>query len=87
MILYSGSVTPVIAKEIRAEHALLPQTEREAAVGPLCNRLMDLCSRLRDTGDKLKSGDLPGKEAAKIEKTRRHGTKEHLQTNTSFQTC
>jgi transposase len=56
------------AKEISGEHALLPPTEKDAAVGPFCDRLIDLCSRLCDTGEKLKSGDLPWKEAAKIEK-------------------
>jgi transposase len=56
------------AKEISAEHALLPQTEKEAAVSPFCDRLIDLCSRLCDAGEKLKSGDLAWKEAAKIEK-------------------
>jgi transposase len=56
------------AKEIRAEHELLPPTEKDAAVGPFCDRLMNLCSRLCDTGQKLKSGDLPWKAAAKIEK-------------------
>jgi transposase len=56
------------AKEISAEHALLPQTEKDAAVGPFCDRLIDLCSRLCDMGKKLKSGDLPWKETAKIEK-------------------
>jgi transposase len=56
------------AKEIRGEHALLPDTDKDAAVGPFCDRLRDLCSRLCDTGQKLKSGDIPWKEAAKIEK-------------------
>jgi transposase len=56
------------AKEIRAEHALLPPTEKDAAVGPFCDRLMDLCSRLCNTGQKLNSGDLPWKVATKIEK-------------------
>ena len=56
------------AKEISGEHALLPQAEKDAAVGPFCNRLMDLCSRLCDTGKKLKSGDIPWKRTAKIEK-------------------
>jgi hypothetical protein len=55
-------------KEISTEHALLPQREKEAAVGVFCNHLMDLCSRLCDTGQKLKSGDIPWKAAAKIEK-------------------
>jgi transposase len=56
------------AKEIKGEHALLPQTEKDAAVGPFCDRLMDLGSRLCDTGEKLKSGGIPWKAAAKIEK-------------------
>jgi transposase len=54
------------AKEIKAEHALLPKIEKDAATGPFCDRLMDLCSRLCDTGQKLKSGDLPWKKATKI---------------------
>jgi len=56
------------AKEIKGEHALLPQTEKDPAVGPFCDRLMDLCSRLCDTGQKLKSADIPWKRTAKIEK-------------------
>ena len=56
------------AKEISGEHALLPQTEKDTATGPFCDRLMDLCSRLCDAGQKLKSGDIPWKAAAKIEK-------------------
>jgi hypothetical protein len=47
------------AKEISGEHALLPQTEKDAAVGPFCDHIMDLCSRLCVAGQKLKSGDLP----------------------------
>jgi transposase len=56
------------AKEIRGEHALLPQTEKDTAVGPFCDRIIDLGSRLCDAGQKLKSGDIPWKTAAKIEK-------------------
>jgi len=56
------------AKEIHGEHALLPQTEKDSATGPFCDRLMDLCSRLCDAGKKLKSGHIPWKAAAKIEK-------------------
>ena len=74
------------AKEISGEHALLPQTEKDAAVGPFCDRLIDLCSRLCDTGKKLKSGDLPWKEAAKIEKRSVTELNNHLQTAASFQT-
>jgi len=55
------------AKEIRAEHALLPQTQKDAATGPFCDRLMDLCSRLCEMGQKLKSGAIPWKAAPKIE--------------------
>jgi len=56
------------AKEISAEHALLPQTEKDAAVSPFCDHLIDLGSQLCDVGKKLKSGDISWKEAAKIEK-------------------
>jgi transposase len=56
------------AKEIRGEHALLPQTERDTATGRFCDRVRDLCSRLCDVGQKLKSGEIPWKAAAKIEK-------------------
>ena len=56
------------AKEISTEHALLPQTEKDTATGRFCDRVRDLCSRLCDVGQKLKSGDIPWKAAAKIEK-------------------
>ena len=56
------------AKEISGEHALLPQAERDTATGCFCDRVRDLCSRLCDVGQKLKSGDIPWKEAAKIKK-------------------
>jgi hypothetical protein len=56
------------AKEIRTEYALLPQTKKDVAVGPFCEGVMNLCSRLCNVGQKLKSGDIPWKAAAKIEK-------------------
>ncbi len=56
------------AKEIKAEHALLPKIEKDVATAPFCDRLVDLCSRLCDTGEKLKSREIPWKEAAKIAK-------------------
>jgi hypothetical protein len=56
------------AKEIRGQHALLPQTQKDDATDPFCDRLMDLCSRLCDAGQKLQSGDIPRKATAKIEK-------------------
>ena len=56
------------AKEISGEHALLPQTEKDPATGLFCDRLRDLCARLCEVGQKLQSGELPWKAAAKIEK-------------------
>ena len=56
------------AKEISREQALLPESERDAAAGPFCDRVMDLASRLCLAGQKLKSGDIPWKTAATIEK-------------------
>jgi len=56
------------AKEIRGEHALLPRAEKDAAVNPFCDRLIDLLSRLCDTAEKLKSGEIPWKTVARIEK-------------------
>ena len=56
------------AEEIRSEHALLPQTEKDAATGPFCDRVLDLCSRLCDVGQKLRSREIPWKDAARIEK-------------------
>ena len=56
------------AKEIRAEHAPLPQTEKDTATGPFCDRLRDLCARLCEVGQKLESGQIPWKAAAKIKK-------------------
>jgi transposase len=55
------------AKEIRAEHALLPQTEKDTATGPFCTRVRDLCSRLCEVGQELQSGHIPWKAAAKIQ--------------------
>jgi transposase len=56
------------AKEISREHALLPHTEKDTAVSPFCDRVMDLGSRLCDAGKKLKSGDIPWEAVATIEK-------------------
>jgi len=56
------------AKEISAEHALLPPTEKDPATGPFCTRVRDLFARLCEVGQKLKSGHIPWKAAAKIEK-------------------
>jgi len=56
------------AKQISAEHALLPQTQQDPTVDPFCDRVIDLGSRLCDAGQKLKSGDIPWKAAPMIEK-------------------
>jgi transposase len=55
------------AKEIRAEHALLPQTEKDTATRSFCDRIIDLCTRLCEIGQKLKSGAISWKAAPKIE--------------------
>jgi transposase len=56
------------AKEISGEHALLPPTEKDTATSPFCDRVRDLCARLCEVGQKLESGRMPWKAAAKIEK-------------------
>jgi transposase len=56
------------AKEIDGEHALLPQTQKDLATGSFCARVRDLCARLCEVGAKLKSGHIPWKQAAQIEK-------------------
>ena len=56
------------AKEISREQALLPESERDAATGPFCNRVMDLAARLCLAGQQLKSGAIPWKKAAPMEK-------------------
>ena len=56
------------AKEISREQALLPESQMDAATGPFCDRVMDLTSRLCLAGQQLKSGAIPWKAAARIEK-------------------
>jgi len=56
------------AKEIGREQALLPESERDAATGPFCDRVMNLASRLCLVGQQLKSGAIPWKKAAPMEK-------------------
>ena len=56
------------AKEISREQALLPESERDAAVSPFCEGVSDLASRLCLAGQQLKSGDILWKAAARIEK-------------------
>lgn len=56
------------AKEIRQEHALLPDTEKDKNTDSFCNSVRDFCSRACDVGQKLKSGDLPWEAAVGMEK-------------------
>jgi transposase len=56
------------AKAIRTEHALLPIREQDRHVTIFCDRLTDFCSRACAIGHKLNSGEIPWKDAAKIEK-------------------
>lgn len=56
------------AKEIKREHALLPNTEHDLYVDPFTSGLEDLCSNACDIGRKLKSGDLSYPSAKRIEK-------------------
>lgn len=55
-------------KEISREHALLPKQEQEASVIVFCNRVKDLFGRACETGQFLKTGELPWEKAARIEK-------------------
>jgi hypothetical protein len=73
------------AKEISGEHALLPQTEKDPATGPFCDRVRDLGARLCEVGRKLESGRIARKAAAKIEK-RSIQELNHLQTSAPFPT-
>jgi transposase len=54
------------AKEISREHNLLPQHEKDEALNPFCNSLIDLCTQSCDVGQKLKSGDIPWGSASSI---------------------
>jgi transposase len=56
------------AKEIGREQALLPPPERDSATNPFCEGLINLASRLCLSGDQLKSGAIPWKKAAPMEK-------------------
>jgi len=55
-------------KEIRREHALLPETEQDEHVDSFSCRLKDLCSRACAIGQKLKSGDISQNSTKRIEK-------------------
>jgi hypothetical protein len=56
------------AKEIRAEHALLPPRAQDPATGPFCARVREFGARLCAAGQQLTSGAIPWTAAAKMEK-------------------
>jgi hypothetical protein len=56
------------AKDISREHALLPKGEQDAVVALFCDRVVNLCSRACDVGQKLKSGEVLWEAAANIKK-------------------
>lgn len=56
------------AKELRKEHALLPETEQEAATEKFCGQVEAFFKRACETAAELKSGKLPWKSAEGIEK-------------------
>jgi hypothetical protein len=68
-VAWQGCLAHILtkAKDIRAEHGLLPPAEQDRATGPFCDRVMDLCARLCEAGQKLKSGEIPWQAAARIE--------------------
>ncbi len=56
------------AKAVTREHALLPETDQDAAAATFCDGVITLCSELCASARKLKSGDLPWETAAAIQR-------------------
>jgi transposase len=56
------------AKDISREHTFMPKQEQDRAASLFCDQVIDFCARACDVGQKLKSGDIPWKAAANIEK-------------------
>ncbi len=56
------------AGDISREHALLPKNEQDEAVSRFCERVVDLCKRACEAGQKLKSKELPWEQATDVEK-------------------
>jgi hypothetical protein len=56
------------AKEIIREHVLLPDTDQDSTVEVFLRRIIDLGSRACEVGRNLKSGEIPWKKSALIEK-------------------
>ena len=56
------------AKEIKREHDLLPQNDKDIAVERFCDKVISFCSYACDSGSSLKSGDILWESASDIEK-------------------
>lgn len=56
------------AKEIKREHGLLTQDEKNAATDRFCDRVVAFFKEACDTGRKLKTGGIPWKSTEAIEK-------------------
>jgi transposase len=56
------------AKEIKKEHDLLPQNDKDIATDRFCDRVISFCSDACDTGASLKFGETPWASASDIEK-------------------
>jgi len=55
------------AKEIKREHSLLQQVEKDAATDRFCDRVMAFFKKACEAGRKLNSGDIPWESAKGIE--------------------
>ncbi len=56
------------AKDVRREHALLPIREQDRHITIFCDKITNFCPRACDVGNKLKSLEIPWKNAAHFEK-------------------
>jgi transposase len=55
------------AKEIKREHSLLPQAEKDTATDRFCDRVVAFFKKACEAGRKLNSGDIPWKSAKGME--------------------
>jgi len=55
------------AKEIKREHSLLQEAEKDAATDRFCDRVVTFFKKACETGKKLKSGDIPWESAKGME--------------------
>ena len=56
------------AKEIGQQHGLLPEEQKDSSVTSFVERLRQLCSEVCEAGQKLKTGEFPWEQTAKLEK-------------------